>query len=40
MPDHICIPGFEGALVILKIPPETNGSISISCSKMIPLDKV
>ena len=33
IPDQICIPGFEGALVILKIPPDANGSNSISCSK-------
>ena len=26
------MPGFVGALVILKIPPDTNGSNSISCS--------
>ena len=32
MPDQICIPGFEGALVILKIPPDDNGSNNISCS--------
>ena len=30
-PDHICVPGFEGALVILKIPPVKRGSIFISC---------
>ena len=33
IPDQICIPGFEGALVILKIPPDANGSNKISCSK-------
>jgi len=32
IPDQICIPGFEGALVILKIPPDDNGSNNISCS--------
>ena len=32
IPDQICIPGFEGALVILKIPPDANGSNNISCS--------
>jgi len=32
IPDQICIPGFEGALVILKIPPDANGSYNISCS--------
>ena len=32
IPDHNCIPGFVGALVILKIPPDTNGSNNISCS--------
>ena len=33
IPDQICISGFEGALVILKIPPDANGSNNISCSK-------
>jgi hypothetical protein len=33
MPDQISIPGFKGDLVILKIPPDTNGSNNISCSK-------
>ena len=33
IPDQICIVGFEGALVILKIPPDGNGSSNISCSK-------
>jgi len=33
IPDQICMPGFEGALVILKIPPDANGSNNISCSK-------
>ena len=33
IPDQICIPGFEGALVILKIPPDANGSNNTSCSK-------
>ena len=32
IPDQICIPGFKGALVILKIPPDANGSNNISCS--------
>ena len=32
IPDQICIPGFEGALVILKITPDANGSNNISCS--------
>jgi len=33
IPDQICIPGFEGALVILKIPPDAKGSNDIFCSK-------
>ena len=33
IPDQICIPDFEGALVILKIPTDANGSNNSSCSK-------
>jgi len=34
IPDQTSIPGFEGALVILKIPPDAKGSNNISCSKI------